>query len=147
MKCSPVRLSSASSPEKIRSAEPGPKIASNALWSPAFTAVNSAAPASSAVANVLGPTSAGDAGFDVLQATTSMTSAKATNTLERREMPTLRAALEAVRAELGEAAGPDDDAPDPSDDAGAPSETSVPSDDHDEETDESSPTNTADNVF
>jgi hypothetical protein len=67
--------------------------------------------------------------------------------LRGREMPTLRAALEAVRAELGEAAGPDDDAPDPSDDAGAPSETSVPSDDHDEETDESSPTNTADNVF
>jgi hypothetical protein len=67
--------------------------------------------------------------------------------LRGREMPTLLAALEAVRAELGEAAGPDEDAPDPSDDAGAPSETSVPSDDGDEEIDESSPTNTADNVF
>jgi hypothetical protein len=67
--------------------------------------------------------------------------------LRGREMPTLRAALEAVRAELGEAAGPDEDADTPSDDAGAPSETLVPSDDDDEEIDESSPTNTADNVF
>ena len=67
--------------------------------------------------------------------------------LRGREMPTLRAALEAVRAELGEAAEPDEDADTASDDAGAPSETSVPSDDDDEEIDESSPTNTADNVF
>ena len=67
--------------------------------------------------------------------------------LRGREMPTLRAALEAVRAELGEAAGPDEDPDTPSDDAGAPSETLVPSDDDDEEIDESSPTNTTDNVF
>jgi hypothetical protein len=67
--------------------------------------------------------------------------------LRGREMPTLRAALEAVRAELGEAPGPDDDADNPPVDAGAPSETSVPSDDDDEEIDESSPTNAADNVF
>jgi hypothetical protein len=67
--------------------------------------------------------------------------------LRGREMPTLRAAIEAVRADLGEAAGPDEDADTPSDDGGAPSETSVPSDDDDREIDESSPTNTADNVF
>ena len=67
--------------------------------------------------------------------------------LRGREMPTLRAALEAVRAELGEAVGPEDDADTPSDDAGAPSETSVPSAEDDEEIDERSPTNTADNVF
>ncbi|MFZ0714297.1 MAG: hypothetical protein WAN02_08860, partial [Mycobacterium sp.] len=63
-----------------------------------------------------------------------------------REMPTLRAVLEAVRAQLGEAAGPGEDADTPSDDAGAASETAVPSGD-DQEIDESSPTNTADNVF
>jgi hypothetical protein len=67
--------------------------------------------------------------------------------LRGREMPTLRAALEAVRAELGEAIEPEDNADTPSDDAGAPSETSVPSAEDDEEIDESSPTNTADNVF
>jgi hypothetical protein len=52
-----------------------------------------------------------------------------------------------VRAELGEAIEPEDNADTPSDDAGAPSETSVPSAEDDEEIDESSPTNTADNVF
>ena len=69
--------------------------------------------------------------------------------LRGREMPTLQAALDAVRAELGEATGPDEVADTPSDDAGAPSETSVPSGDGDGdgEIDESSPTNTADNVF
>ena len=67
--------------------------------------------------------------------------------LRGREMPTLRAALEAVRAELGEAPGPDEDADTPPVDAGAPAETSVRSDDDDEEIDESSPTNAADNVF
>jgi hypothetical protein len=67
--------------------------------------------------------------------------------LRGREMPTLRAALEAVRAELGEAPGPHADADTPPLDEGAPSETPVPSDDGDEEIDESSPTNTADNVF
>jgi hypothetical protein len=67
--------------------------------------------------------------------------------LRGREMPTLRAALEAVRAELGEAAEPEVNADPPSDDAGAPSETSVPSDEDDEEIGESSPTNAADNVF
>jgi hypothetical protein len=71
--------------------------------------------------------------------------------LRGREMPTLKAALEAVRAELGEAAEPDHEADDEaeaaSDDAGAASETSVPSDDEDEEMDENSPTKSADNVF
>jgi hypothetical protein len=71
--------------------------------------------------------------------------------LRGREMPTLQAALQAVRAELGEAVGPDEDEAEdedtPSDDAGAPSETSAPSDDGDEGIDESSSTNTADNVF
>ena len=67
--------------------------------------------------------------------------------LRGREMPTLLAALEAVRAELGERAEPADDADTPSDTAGVPSEKSVPSDTDDDEIDESSPTNTADNVF
>ena len=52
--------------------------------------------------------------------------------LRGREMPTLQAALEAVRAELGEAAEPDEDADTPSDDP---------------EIDENSPTNTADKAF
>jgi hypothetical protein len=67
--------------------------------------------------------------------------------LRGREMPTLRAALDAVRAELGEAVEPEDNTDTPSDDAGAPSEASAPSDEDDEEIDESSPTNTAGNVF
>ena len=71
--------------------------------------------------------------------------------LRGREMPTLKAALEAVRAQLGEAAEPDDAADDEaeatSDDAGAASGTSVPSDDEDGKMDESSPTKSADNVF
>jgi hypothetical protein len=67
--------------------------------------------------------------------------------LRGREMPTLQAALDAVGAELGEAAGPGKVADTPSGDAGAPSETSVPSGDDDEEIDENSPTDTADNVF
>jgi hypothetical protein len=67
--------------------------------------------------------------------------------LRGREMPTLRAALEAVLAELGEDVEPEANADTPSDDAGAPSETSVPSDEDDGEIDETSPTNTADNVF
>jgi glutathione S-transferase len=71
--------------------------------------------------------------------------------LRGREMPTLKAALEAVRAELGEAAEPDDAADDEAEatsgDAGAASGTSVPSDDEDGKMDESSPTKSADNVF
>jgi hypothetical protein len=61
--------------------------------------------------------------------------------LRGREMPTLLATLEAVRAELGE------DADTPSDDAGTPSETPAPSDAEGENIDQSPPTNTADNVF
>jgi hypothetical protein len=64
--------------------------------------------------------------------------------LRGREMPTLRAALEAVRAELGEPAGPGDGE---SDASGAPSETSVPSDAEGGEIAETSSTNTADNAI
>ena len=70
--------------------------------------------------------------------------------LRGREMPTLLAALEAVRAALGEAAEPEqpeDDADTASDDVGVPSEESVPADGDDEEVDESSPADTADNTF
>ena len=64
--------------------------------------------------------------------------------LRGREMPTLRAALEAVRAELGEPAGPGDSE---SDASRTPSETSVPSDAEGDEIDETSSTNTADNAI
>jgi hypothetical protein len=67
--------------------------------------------------------------------------------LRGREMPTLQAALEAVRAELGEAGEPDEDPDTPSDDAGTPSETSAHSDAEGEDIDKNSSTNTADNVF
>jgi hypothetical protein len=74
--------------------------------------------------------------------------------LRGREMPTLQAALEAVRVELGDDAGTEvarggtgqvGDAE--SGDAGAPSGTSVPSEADGDEIDETSPTNTADNVI
>ena len=64
--------------------------------------------------------------------------------LRGREMPTLLAALEAVRAQLGEPAAPGDDE---SDVTGAPSETSVPSDADGGEIDETSSTNAADNAI
>jgi hypothetical protein len=51
-------------------------------------------------------------------------------------MPTLQAALEAVRAELGEPVTP-----------GAPPETAVPADAGGGEIDDTSSTNAADNVF
>jgi hypothetical protein len=56
--------------------------------------------------------------------------------LRGREMPTLQAALEAVRVELGEPVTP-----------GAPPETAVPADAGGGEIDETSSTNAADNVF
>ena len=59
--------------------------------------------------------------------------------LRGREMPALQAALEAVRAELGEPATPGDDEP--------KTEASVPSDVGTDQIDESESTNTADNVF
>jgi hypothetical protein len=64
--------------------------------------------------------------------------------LRGREMPTLQAALEAVRAELGEPAAPGDDE---SDVTGTPSEKSVPSDADGGETDETSSTNAADSAI
>jgi hypothetical protein len=67
--------------------------------------------------------------------------------LRGREMPTLQAALEAVRAELGDAGEPDEDTDTPSDEAGTPSETSASSDAEGENIDQKSSTNTADNVF
>lgn len=70
--------------------------------------------------------------------------------LRGREMPTLLAALEAVRVELGEPAEPEkpeDDGGSASDAAGVPSEDSAPSDGDDEKIDESSPADTADNAF
>jgi hypothetical protein len=68
--------------------------------------------------------------------------------LRGREMPTLLAALEAVRAELGEPAAPKAEAAGtPAASSGTPAETSVPSDAGTEEIDETESTNTADNVF
>ena len=79
--------------------------------------------------------------------------------LRGREMPTLQAGLEAVRVELGEPAAGDDAGSEvarggtgqvgdaESGDAGAPSGTSVPSEADGDEIDETSPTNTADNVI
>jgi hypothetical protein len=68
--------------------------------------------------------------------------------LRGREMPTVLAALEAVRSELGEPATRDDQPPEvASEEAGGPSDTSAPADADDEEIDENSSTNTVDNVF
>jgi hypothetical protein len=67
--------------------------------------------------------------------------------LRGREMPTLLAALEAVRTELGEPLTRDQPPQVASEDAGGPSGTSAPADADDKEIDENSSTNTADNVF
>jgi hypothetical protein len=73
--------------------------------------------------------------------------------LRAREMPTLQAALEAVRAELGEPRGPGDvaaktdDADTPATDSDAPADPSVTSNAGKDEIDETPSANTADNVF
>jgi hypothetical protein len=66
--------------------------------------------------------------------------------LRGQEMPTLQAALAAVRAELGEPEPADEDET-TSDDAGDESEVPVPDDDEGEQIDKNSAPNTADNVF
>ena len=67
--------------------------------------------------------------------------------LRGREMPTLQAALGAVRTELGEPAQATTDADAPPEAAGAAPETSVPADAGNDEIDETPSANTADNVF
>ncbi|WIM87010.1 hypothetical protein PT015_19365 [Candidatus Mycobacterium wuenschmannii] len=67
--------------------------------------------------------------------------------LRGQEMPTLQAALAAVRAELGEPEPPEIEDETPSDDASAESEAPVGDAEDDEDVEKSSPTNTADNVF
>src|SRR5271156_66031 len=67
--------------------------------------------------------------------------------LRGREMPTLQAALGAVRTELGEPAQATTDADTPPEAAGAAPETSVPADAGNDEIDETPSANTADNVF
>jgi hypothetical protein len=70
--------------------------------------------------------------------------------LRGREMPTLQAALAAVRAELGEPEeheAPADDAEPASDNTNVESDASVAAEADDEEIGENSPTSTADNVF
>ncbi len=66
--------------------------------------------------------------------------------LRGKEMPTLQAALTAVRAELGEPE-PVDEGETTSDDAGDESEVPVPDGAEGEQIDENSATNTADNAF
>jgi hypothetical protein len=66
--------------------------------------------------------------------------------LRGQEMPTLQAALAAVRAELGEPEPADEDET-TSEDAGDESEVPVPDGDEGEHIDEDSAPNTADNVF
>ena len=67
--------------------------------------------------------------------------------LRGQEMPTLQAALQAVRAELGEPEPPAADAEPTSDNTNVDSEPSASGDADDEERDENSSTNTADNVI
>jgi hypothetical protein len=67
--------------------------------------------------------------------------------LRGKEMPTLQAALEAVRVELGEPEPPAADEENASDSAVVESETSVPHEVQEGEMGEESPANTADNVF
>ncbi|MCV7330299.1 hypothetical protein [Mycobacterium cookii] len=64
--------------------------------------------------------------------------------LRGREMPTLQAALEAVRAELGEPPPPSDEG---SESMAIESETSASANVDGEQIDDESPTNTADNVY
>ncbi len=66
--------------------------------------------------------------------------------LRGKEMPTLQAALTAVRAELGEPE-PADEGKTASDDAGEESEVPVPEDAEGEQIDENTATNAADNAF
>ena len=66
--------------------------------------------------------------------------------LRGKEMPTLQAALTAVRAQLGEPE-PADEGETVSDDAGEESEVPVPDDAEGGQIDENTSTNTADNVF
>jgi hypothetical protein len=66
--------------------------------------------------------------------------------LRGKEMPTLQAALTAVRAELGEPE-PADEGETASDDAGEESEVPVPEDAEGEQIDEHTATNAADNAF
>ncbi|OBK32379.1 hypothetical protein A5658_16895 [Mycobacterium sp. 1245111.1] len=67
--------------------------------------------------------------------------------LRGQEMPTVQAALAAVRAELGEPEPAEDEDETQSDDANIESEASVSDDGDAEKIDESSQTSTADNVF
>jgi hypothetical protein len=67
--------------------------------------------------------------------------------LRGQEMPTLQAALQAVRAELGEPEPTEGDDETPSDDANVESEDSVSDDGDGEDIGESSETSTADNVI
>jgi hypothetical protein len=67
--------------------------------------------------------------------------------LRGKEMPTLQAALELVRIELGEPEPPAEDEESTSDSAVVESETSVPPEVQEGEMGEESPANTADNVF
>jgi hypothetical protein len=67
--------------------------------------------------------------------------------LRGQEMPTLQAALEAVRADLGEPEPPKAEKVTESDDTNIESEASAVDDDDDEEVEESSATSTADKAF
>jgi len=86
-------------------------------------------------------------GIDIELRAHSVVGARAA-ALRGREMPTLLAALEAVRTELGEPPTRDHQPPQvASEHAGGPSDTSAPADADGKELDENSSTNTADNVF
>jgi hypothetical protein len=67
--------------------------------------------------------------------------------LRGQEMPTLQAALEAVRADLGEPEPPKAEKESESDDTNIESEASAAEDEDDEEVEESSATSTADKAF
>src|SRR5271157_1857166 len=90
MKLSKFVLSTAVSPEKITSCDPGPKIAINASWLPAFAASTSALAASSGDANVFCAASVAD-GFSgvLLHEAKEITRARSANPTQHRKIMTL----------------------------------------------------------
>src|SRR5271157_4737448 len=91
MKLSKLVLSWAVSPEKITPCDPGPKIATNASWLPAFAASTSDLAASSGDANVFCTASVA-AGFsdllDLLHEARETTRARSIKTAQHRKFMT-----------------------------------------------------------
>ena len=84
VKCSNDTLFCVSSPEKIRSFDPGPKIASRAFRSPALVASTSALPASAGEAKVLCASSVAARFWDLLHEARDIDNAKSASGVNRK---------------------------------------------------------------